>query len=134
MLLKRGSFMSDTSNILVLIADEKCGTLCTNSDGITRLLRCVDRVTPSNDGQTSREARHIFACELMMALGRDASLQDYDGVIIFAEETMMEALRCVRTSQISRLLIAQLVGHPTPMSHLPGQPANTQLALGGAVS
>jgi hypothetical protein len=120
--------MSGNSKVLVLVADEKCGTLCANSEGNTRLLRCIDRVTPSNDSHTSQEARHIFACELMMALGRDAGLQDYDGVIIYAEEAMMEELRQVQTGVISRLLIAQIVGRPTPNSYFPGRPANAQMA------
>jgi len=126
--------MSGNSNVLVLVADEKCGTLCANSEGNTRLLRCIDRVTPSNDSHTLQESRHIFACELMMALGRDADLQNYDGVIIYAEEAMMEELRRVQTSQVSRLLMARIVGRPTPTSHFPGRPANAESAFGGAVS
>lgn len=120
--------MQNSSKVLVLVANEKCGTLCANNEGVTRHLRSIDRIVPVNDADPSPHARHIFACELMMALGRDASLQDYDGVIIYAEEPMMEELRRVRTSLISRLLIAQIVGRPTPTSHFPGRPANVEMA------
>jgi protein required for attachment to host cells len=120
--------MEDTSKVLVLVANETRGTLCAASEGTTRLLRSIDRVIPSNDSNPAPQARHIFACELMMALGRDASLQQYDGVIIYADEAMMEELRRVQTSLVSRLVIAHIVGRPTPASHFPGRPANAEMA------
>jgi hypothetical protein len=120
--------MQNCCKVLVLVANEKCGMFCVNGDGITQHLRSIDRVVPVNDADPSPEARHIFACELMMALGRNAGLQHYDGVIIYAEELMMAELRRVQTRLISQLLIAQIVGRPTPTSHFPGRPANAEMA------
>jgi hypothetical protein len=128
--------MEKSSEVLVLVAGENNATILANHDGVTRHLRSVNRMVPRNDNREDGEsrARHIFACELMMMLGADASRKNYDGVIIFAEASMMEELRLVQTSAISRLLIAQIVGKPSEHCRFPGRSAaNAELAYRGAV-
>ncbi len=128
--------MDKSSEVLVLVASEKNATILANHDGVTRQLRSVNRMVPGNDDceDAQSRARHIFACELMMMLGADAARKNYDGVIIFAEAQMMEELRLVQTSAISRLLIAQIVGKPSEHSQFPGRSAaNAELAYRGAV-
>jgi hypothetical protein len=117
--------MPNCSEVLVLVANEKTATLCANSEGETRLLRAIDR-TPARDADprtVSTADRHAFACELMLAMGRDLRDHPYDGVIIFADTPMMAELRTVQTSQISRLLIAQIVGTPSAHCQFPGRGA-----------
>jgi hypothetical protein len=129
--------MTSSSEILVLIANEKNATLCANTDGVTRLLRSIDRVLPANDargdGENARSTQHMFACELMMALCRGMREHTYEGVVIFAEAPMMGELRRVQTSAVSRALIAEVVGKPSEISHFPGRSsANAQQAYRGA--
>lgn len=134
--------MNTASEVLVLVANERNATLCVNSGGVSHLLRSVDRAAPTKNiredatpEHASSSARHTYACELMMALGRSAKERDYDGVIIFAEAPMMEELRQVQTSAISRLLIAQIVGVPTGPCRFPGRSAaNAELAYRGALN
>jgi hypothetical protein len=130
--------MASSSQVLVLVADEKSAKLYANKDGVTRLLRLMDRVSPVNDAgdedHKSASALHVFACELMMALGRCLREQDCDGVVIFAEAPMMEELRLVQTGTVARRLLAQIVGKPTESSRFPGlSAANAQLAYCGGL-
>ncbi len=127
--------MQNSFGTLILVANEQSATLCANNDGVTRLLRSIDRVLPINDTQKnanhanySPSGRHIYACELMMALGRGATEHDYDGVVIFAEAPMMEELRSVQTRKISRLLIAEIVGVPSEEQCQFRSAANTEIA------
>lgn len=131
--------MTNSSEVLVLVADEKRATFCANSHGVARKLRTIDRLTPQNDAadhdpQAAAAARNRFACQLMMALGLDAGQHPYEGIIIFAEGPMMEELRRVQTSVVSRMLLAQIVGKPFQASGFPGRStANAQQAYCGAV-
>lgn len=131
--------MKNSSEVLVLVADEKSATFCANSNGVTRKLRTIDRVAPNNDApdqdlKAAAAARNRFACQLMMALGRDAGQHPYEGIIIFAEGPMMEELRRVQTSVVSRMLLAQIVGKPFQASDFPGRSAaNAQQSYCGAV-
>jgi hypothetical protein len=115
--------MTNPSEVLVLVANEKHASICVISDGATRMLRSIDRVFHTQDAQEDAQtaaltARNNYACELMMALGRDASHHEYDGVVIFCDAQMTDHLRDVRTSLISRLLIAQILGMPGGPCHI----------------
>ena len=130
--------MTNCSEILVLIANEKSATLCANADGVTRFLRSIDCVLPvgslSQDGVDLLRVRHNFACTLMMALCRSIGDHAYDGVVIFAEAPMMEELHRVQTKTIAMLVIAQVVGKQSDASTVSDwETANTQVAVRGAV-
>jgi hypothetical protein len=116
--------MSSDSKVLVLVANEKSATLCSNSNGVTRQLRAINRIAHTDGSfDASASARHVYACELMMALSRNAREQDYDGVVIFADAAMMEELRGVQTNFISKMLIAEVVGAPSDPCVFPGASA-----------
>jgi protein required for attachment to host cells len=108
--------MTGSSNILVLVADEKSATLCANTDGVSRLLRTMHNFPPVNDrigdGDFTSTDQHVFACELMMALCCDTGKYRYDGLVIFADAAMMQEIRRVQTRTISQLVIAHIVGKP----------------------
>lgn len=119
--------MPSCYNVLVLVANENCATLSANSEGETRLLRSINRAplpqqmhSDSDLLLVTTSARHLFASELMMALGRDLRDRPYDGVVIFADLGMMAELRTVATSEVSRLLIALIAGTPSAPGLLPG--------------
>lgn len=128
--------MTSSSEILVLIANEDNGTLCANTDGATKLLCSIDRVLPVNERDADDECspRRIFACELMMALSCGIDERNYDGVVIFAEPSMMDELRQVRTSAVSRALIAEVVGKLSDLTLSTSRSnASGQLASMGAL-
>lgn len=130
--------MTSSTEILVLIANDRHATLCANTDGATRLLRSIECVLPvgslCQDGEGMLRVRHNFACELMMALCRSTGDHMYDGVVIFAEGPMMDELRRVQTKAISQLMLAEVVGIPSGAGPFPGcNAANAQLAYLGAV-
>lgn len=130
--------MANSSQVIVLVADEKDATLSANNDGVTRVLRHMERVSPVNDTEEDCRAgaiaRHIFACQIMMALSRCAHEHDCEGVIIFAAAAMMEELRRVQTGTVTRLLLAQIVGKPTDACRFPGySAANAQMAYCGGL-
>jgi hypothetical protein len=130
--------MTRSLEILVLIANDRNATLCANMDGVTRFLRSIDCVLPARNPLTETEdllrVRHNFACTLMMALCRSTGEHAYDGVVIFAEGSMMEELRRVQTKTISQLIIAQVVGKPLDVSPFPGRSAtNEQMTSRGAI-
>jgi hypothetical protein len=133
-----GFKMISSCEILVLIVDDQKATLCANSDGVTRLLRTIDRFLPANDAHRDAgnafDAGTFFACRLTMALCRYMSERTYDGVVIFAQAPMMEELRKVQTSAISRVLIAEIIGMPSEFGHFPGCSAtNAELIYRGAL-
>ena len=128
--------MSNCSEILVLVADENHATLYANNDGVTRRLRQIERVSPMavNADEFDGASSHVFACELMMALGRCVREQLYESVIIFAEAPMMEALREVQTGTVAKVLLAQIVGKITETCRFPGiVAANAPLAYQGGL-
>lgn len=113
-------FMSQTSEILILAAHEKYALIFTLNDGVSRLLRSIEYVLPEckpedhfNPLHIPCSNQHLFACELMMALVCDVHKHPYEGVIIMADGAMMEELRSVQTSAISRLLITHIVREPS---------------------
>jgi hypothetical protein len=129
--------MTRSSEILVLIANDRNATLCANADGVTRFLRAIDCILPMGSlfqhGEDMLRVRHNFACTLMMALCRSTVEHVYDGVVIFAEAPMMEELRRVQTKTISQLMIAQVVGKPSEAGSFPGRSAaNEQMVYRGA--
>jgi hypothetical protein len=138
--LKRVGVMQKSSEVLVLVANERNATLCSNKAGVTRLLRsidCISPVTRTNDNldpaRSLSTTRHVYACELMMVLGRYVSERQCEGVIIYADTAMTDEIRSVRTALISQLLIAQIVGTPSEQCHFPGRSAaNAELAYSGA--
>ncbi|MDB5735876.1 MAG: hypothetical protein JWP16_1190 [Alphaproteobacteria bacterium] len=130
--------MTDRCEILVLVADDNNATISSNTNGESRLLRTFDRIQPRHREIGGSEAahanRHVFACELIMALGRSAGECSCDGVVIYADASMMDELRQVQTSVIARLIVAQIVGKPARHSQFPGRSvANAELAYRGAV-
>jgi hypothetical protein len=126
--------MPSSFSILVLVANEESATLSTNSEGKSHLLRSIDRapspqITRYDDPSLiSASVRHRFACELMMVLGRALRDCPHDGVIIFADPSMMNELRIVETSVVSRLLIARIVGTQSAKSNFPLRAANGDMA------
>lgn len=133
--------MTDQGEILVLIADENKATLSASTGGVTQLLRSIERVLKdtSHIGEEAIDSRRRFACELMMALCRSVGERICDGVVIFAEAPMMDELREVQTSSISRLMVAHIVGKPSQASQFPSRfpgvsAANAELDYRGAVS
>jgi len=130
--------MTGCFEILVLVANEKAAALYSNNDGASRLLRRIERVLPRNetgdDFNPGAIPSHMFACELMMVLGHCAYKQDCDGVMIFAEGSMMEDLRRVTTHTVAKLMLAQIVGKIIEPFRLPDAgAANAQLALCGGL-
>ncbi len=128
--------MANSSQLLVLVADENSATLYANNNGVTRQLRQIERISPMDISQQELDAtpRHLFACELMMALGRCVRELDCNGVVIFSAPSMTEELRQVQTGTVTRMLLAHIVGKPTPASRFPGvSAANARLAYCGAV-
>jgi hypothetical protein len=128
-----GFKMTGYSEILVLIANEKNATICANLDGVTRQLRTIEYFSPviddHNDSKAALSNRYVFACELMMALGRSVRENVCEGVVIFAEAKMMEELRRVQTGTVTRLLLAQIVGLPSEYCGFADfSAANTELA------
>lgn len=105
------------SSVLVVFADETKAALCVNSDGVTRVLRTIYQVVPVKDGD--RRARHNFACQVMMVLSRYLAESTYDGVMILAEAAMIEELHEVQTFEVSRALIAEIVGKPFEVYSFP---------------
>lgn len=116
-----GRTMTQNCEILVLVANGENATLCSNDGEATRLLRQIDR-SPRLGAQTPDQSRYLFACEAMMALSRAARERTCDGVVIFAEdEDIMDDLRQVQTSLVSRLMVAHVIGKPSPGSLLAGR-------------
>jgi hypothetical protein len=132
-----GFKMISSSEILVLIVNDRNARLCANSNGVTRLLRTIDRFLPANDVchdiGNAFDTETFFACELTMALCRCMSEQTYEGVVIFAHGPMMEQLRQVQTSTISRVLLAEIVGTPCEAGYFPGRSAINPEPANGTV-
>jgi hypothetical protein len=128
--------MSSISEILVLVAGDKKAALYASNDGVSRLLRQIDRASPMTAAgdELDADSGDIFACALTMALGLRVREQDCDGVIIFADAPMMGALHRARTRAVERLILAEIVGEIAETCCLPGfAAAHAPLACHGGL-
>jgi hypothetical protein len=122
-----------SSSIWVLVANEHEAAICASINGASELLRSMkgeavpsqsDCVDPGKMHDSSFSKR-AFAGDLMQALCRGAVERAYDGVIIVANASMLEQLRCIRPNLVAKLLIAEIIGGPHENFGLTGLPDYT---------
>jgi hypothetical protein len=122
-----------SSSIWVLVANEHEAAICASRNGTSELLRSMKGETvPSRSDCGGLDKMHdssffkrAFAGDLMQALCRGAVERAYDGVIIVANASMLEQLRCIRPNLVATLLIAEIVGGPSENFGLTGLPDYT---------
>jgi len=90
----------------VLVANERDAVICTNDDGVSRLLQVISRKhVLSTDPEARRRA---FCWQLMIELFRGAQRQAFDGLVIIAPDEMLRELRRIAMPEIRQLLVAEI--------------------------
>jgi hypothetical protein len=105
------------SAIWVVVANDNNAAICSSSEGISRLLRVVER---KNTHGGAAEGKKEFAIRIMSELFYGAETGSYDGVVLMADQGLMNVLQVVTTPHIRKLIIAQIVDRPksqTLLSH-----------------
>jgi hypothetical protein len=113
--------VQEALEVLILVVNDRCATLCSNCNGVTHFIRSVKGRCPKvpcelREGAdyVGRDvgAKRMFARELIAMLEHDVDDHQYEGVIILADESIDRELRQIGPTRLSHLLIAHLIDPP----------------------
>lgn len=110
--------MSESAELLILAVNEGGGELAAYKNGKGRHLRSMKRPPEMRasedplDANAARSpqdrARHIFACQLTMAIEWELSRVRAEELVLLADRAMLDELREVRTSATARLRVREV--------------------------
>ena len=98
--------MRDTT-IWVLTANADTATIFANCGGVSVEIQSVKNLPLP--GMSQMRSRCTFACTLMLELCRGAVDGGYDGLILVADQSMMDELKALMPSNVSRHVIGTVV-------------------------
>lgn len=115
--------MTNTPEVLVLVADDKRGVICASTCGVSRPLVSLDAEAVAGGGPGCGDVapgcgRRAFARALMEALDAQLHVHPCDGVAILAGGELMKDLRRFRTREVLRHLFAEIVERSVSLAGL----------------